>query len=589
MDRKNPIWMGRTALAAATLAAFAGCSDAPAPSPSGRISQADASHAPGRFQLPPDVRPVALEISETEQPIIANPFLRAPLPTPFSPAVIGLPPLPEQPDVEPAQPQPAPAPAAPRYMPLIEAAPQSDAPVAVPAPRLEEPNASFSLEAPQNMTPPAQQPNMGPSEIEGSRWSNNVVPAPAPVLAPVPQPAAPELSLDQMESFPLQPGVPNDVQEQHELRSLPELPPAPELSSQPPIFMPRLEAQPAPQPPIEQQAQPERRPEPQPQNADPAPLVQSPPAQLAPVAIPNEAFAMPPQAPQNDLLDLHAMAAVRGRAQSLIEHGFSLAQRGAFFSARAELIQSLRLLTQTLDTERRTHEYSEALAEGLLALEEASDFVPEGSRLEANVNLERLIQSHRTPILRNVDASQLTPLVAAQQYFSHAQDRLAFACGGIPEASASLYGLAKLQPYLKSGSGGDKALIGPRSIALHQSAFIADPQNILAANELGVMLARYGQLADAKHVFVKGLRQQSLAETWNNLARVHELLGEQEMASLAREEAKYAAAHGGVAPKSNFVRWVSPDAFAAQQRQDGTAIGPQRPDVSRQPQTYQQR
>lgn len=487
---------------------------------------------------------------------------------------------------------PMPAPAAPRYMPLIEAEPQNDAPIAVPAPRMEEPETSFSLQAPQNGGSQPTKPDMGPSQIEGSRWSSTPAPAPAPIAAPTWE--KPEVSLDQMESFPLQPGMPTEPQERHEIRSLPELPPTPQLSSQPPVFMPRIEAQAAPQPPIDLPVQPVRESQPampiaQPHIAQPAPLVQSPPAQLSPVAIPTEAFQGQPQAPRNQQLDLHAMAAVRGRAQSLIEHGFSLAQRGAFFSARAELIQSLRLLTQTLDTERQTHDYSEALADGLLALEEASDFVPEGSRLEANINLQRVIQSHRTPILKNVDASQLTPLVAAQQYFSHAQDRLAFACGGIPEASASLYGLAKLQPYLKSGNGGDKALIGPRSIALHQSAFIADPQNILAANELGVMLARYGQLADAKQVFVRGLRHQSLAETWNNLAKVHELLGEQDMANLAREEAKYAAAHGGVAPKSNFVRWVSPDAFAAQQRRDATTIGPQRPDVSRQPQTYQQR
>ncbi|MCC9609283.1 hypothetical protein LOC68_05995 [Blastopirellula sp. JC732] len=581
MDRKHPIWMGPTALAAATLAALTGCSDAPT-SPSARISQANSIKAPGRFHLPADVRPVALEITEgdTEQ-TIENPFLQSKLPTPFASSVIGLPPLPEA-SPEPAA--PAPTPEAPRYMPLIEAQPQSEAPVAVPAPRLDEPDASFSLEGPQISAPSAATPNMGPSKLEGSRWSNSPLPPAAPIAKPeptpeaIPAPQTPEYSLDQMELFPLEPGTPNEPEHRHEMRSLPAMPPAPELSAQPPAFMPRIEAEPAPQP-VRQL----------PPAAVAAPLVQGPPAQLAPLTIPPQAFNAPPQSPTDKRLDLHAMTAVRGRAQSLIEHSFSLAQRGAFFSARAELIQALRLLTQTLDTERQTHEYSEALAEGLLALEEASDFVPEGSRLEANVNLERLIQSHRTPILKNVDASQLTPLVAAQQYFSHAQDRLATACGGVPEASAALYGLAKLQPYLKSGSGGDKALIGPRSIALHQSAFLADPQNILAANELGVFLARYGQLNDAKAVFVKGLRAHSLADTWNNLAKVHELLGEQEMANLAREEAKYAAAQGGVAPKGNFVRWVSPEAFANQQRRDETMLGPQRPDVSRQPQTYQQR
>ncbi|TWT30035.1 hypothetical protein [Blastopirellula retiformator] len=582
MDRKHPIWMGPTAFAAATLAALTGCSDAPT-SPSARVSKAGSLDAPGRFHAPADVRPVALEITEgAADQTIENPYLQSQLPTPFASSVIGLPPLPEA-AAENAQPAPAPVqptPTTQRYMPLIEAQPQLEAPITVPEPRLDEPDSTFSLQAPQNSAPQPAKPDMGPSKLEGSRWSNNPAPAPRKTSEPMPaaSPQSPEVSLDQLELFPLQPGAPSKPAPRHEMRSLPELPPPPELSQQPPAFMPRIEAEVAPQP------EPQRTPV-----APAAPLVQSPPAQLSPVAIPPQAFAAAPSNPAHQRLDLHAMAAVRGRAQSLIEHSFLLAQRGAFFSARAELIQALRLLTQTLDTERQTHQYSEALAEGLLALEEASDFVPEGSRLEADINLERLIQSHRTQILKKVDASQLTPLVAAQQYFSHAQDRLAIACGGVPESSAALYGLAKLQPYLKSGSGGDKALIGPRSIALHQSAFLADPNNILAANELGVLLARYGQLSDAKQVFVKGLRSHSLADTWNNLAKVHEMLGENEMASLAREEAKYATAQGGVAPKGNFVRWVSPEAFAQQQRREETAIGLQNPDVSRQPQHFQQR
>ncbi|EAQ79979.1 hypothetical protein DSM3645_05135 [Blastopirellula marina DSM 3645] len=568
--------MGPTAFAAATLAAFAGCSDAPVASTAARLSQENTIETPRRFQLPADVRPVALEISSTEEETIENPYLLTQLPTPFASSVIGLPPLPEAADVEEVA-EPAPVPAAPRYMPLIEAQPQTaPQPVAIPAPRLEEPESSFSLQGPQNSgsspAPRQTTPRMEPSQIEDSRWSQNPEPTPAT--------RTPEVAQDELDLFPLQPGAPSQPQPPHEMRSLPEMSPPPELSSQPPVFMPRLEAK--------VEAQPQHLPPPQ-----AAPLVQSAPVLSEPapsprIAIPSRAFNGVPQTQRNTMLDQHAMTAVRGRAQSLVEHGFSLAQRGAFFSARAELIQALRLLTQTLDTERHTHQHSDALAEGLLALDEASDFVPEGSQLEANLNLKLLIQSHRTPILKNVDASQLTPLVAAQQYFSHAQDRLAMACGGVPEASAALYGLAKLQPFLKTG-GGDKALIGPRSIALHQSAFLADPQNIMAANELGVMLARYGQLTDAKQVFVSGLRQNSLAETWNNLAKVHEMLGEDDLAKLARQEAQFAIANGVVAPKSNFVRWISPEAFAAQHRVDATAIGPQRPDVSRQPQPSQQR
>ena len=55
----------------------------------------------------------------------------------------------------------------------------------------------------------------------------------------------------------------------------------------------------------------------------------------------------------------------------LARKGMSLTVRGAFYSARAEFIQALRLVAQGLDAETGGTDRSRALANGLRALEEA--------------------------------------------------------------------------------------------------------------------------------------------------------------------------------------------------------------------------
>jgi hypothetical protein len=114
-----------------------------------------------------------------------------------------------------------------------------------------------------------------------------------------------------------------------------------------------------------------------------------------------------------------AMQAVAERASELTRHGFSLAKRRAWYSARSEFVQALRLISQALDTQAKQNVHSLALARGLRALEEADDFVPKGSRLEADLNVAAIVLSHETPVLKSA-ANQATPLVAVQRYYTYA-------------------------------------------------------------------------------------------------------------------------------------------------------------------------
>jgi tetratricopeptide (TPR) repeat protein len=262
------------------------------------------------------------------------------------------------------------------------------------------------------------------------------------------------------------------------------------------------------------------------------------------------------------------MEAIGARAEELTRRGSSLAERGALYSARAEFIQALRLIAQSLDAQTGRQDHGRALAAGLRALKEADDFAPQGSQLDAELDVGRIVAGHRTPVLKVTAASGHTPLTALQCYYSFAQDRLAAACGGHPAGSAALYGLAKLQIALAGAADHEDTMYGPKAMTLHRAALLVNPQHHMAANELGVLLARYGQLQLARHALLQSIGARPRAETWHNLSVVHERLGEIQLAQQARREAELAnrrtrdrraAAH--MSQVGALIRWVDAAEF----------------------------
>ena len=252
------------------------------------------------------------------------------------------------------------------------------------------------------------------------------------------------------------------------------------------------------------------------------------------------------------------------QGREYINEGIRQAQRGAIYSSRAQFIKVLRLVSQSLDAQSNSKQHSEALAAGMRALKEAADFRPSGASLEANLDLGRLITSHRTPLLHDQDTSKLSPLAALQAYHAYAEQQLAIAGGHELTAADALYGLAKLQPHLDVAGANQDSYDGPVAMSYYQAALLIYPDHYLAANELGVLFARFGQLKDAREVlrFAASVNPDC-AETWLNLARIHEKLGESDLAKLAHEE--WRSLSGTAAPPDPAatgrpqVQWVTPD------------------------------
>jgi hypothetical protein len=260
-----------------------------------------------------------------------------------------------------------------------------------------------------------------------------------------------------------------------------------------------------------------------------------------------------------------AMQGVRQQANDHLRSGLAVASRGAFYSGRADFIQALRVLAQALDAQSRKRSHSESLARGLIALEEADDFVPKGSALEAELNVASIVSAHRTPVLKESKPSP-TPLEALQAYYTYAHDQLAAASEHEPSASLALYALGKTHLALARESREAEALHSPKAVTLLRASLTVDASNHLAANELGVLLAGYGQLAEARDALVHAVSLGGPVEAWHNLSVVHERLGENELAraAIAKWEAASRRARSGPAAEASTsgVRWVDAATFA---------------------------
>jgi tetratricopeptide (TPR) repeat protein len=269
------------------------------------------------------------------------------------------------------------------------------------------------------------------------------------------------------------------------------------------------------------------------------------------------------------------------RAQAHISYALELAERGAVESAQAEFRTALELVAEALDadTKNAARAHARAVKSGLTAIEEANDFVSEDAASDIDTNLSQFAAIHHTPILKQANAAGMTRAEALQRYHMYATQQLAFAGGHSAIASSALYGLGRAESTNAAGAGVHNPLGGANAISFYQAALHVDPQNYVAANELGVLMARYGDLAAAQEQFVRSLTVHPQPETWHNLAAVYRYMGQNEKAAQAdaeREKLVAAAREAGVTNAvaaggvtKPLLRWVDVDTFAA----SGTPYG----------------
>lgn len=247
-----------------------------------------------------------------------------------------------------------------------------------------------------------------------------------------------------------------------------------------------------------------------------------------------------------------------------IRHGFELAGRGAIFAARAEFIAALRLIAQGLDNDGNTAIHSQSLVAALTAMKEAQDFIPAAGKFEGELDLPPIVAGHRTPVLKTVPADQLQSMRALKQYFTFAQEQLALAAGREVSGSIALGALGKLHAALAGKPNPEIVAPEAKAVTFFQAAILVCPRNYMAANDLGVLLARNGDLMGARRMLEHSVLVNRRSENFNNLSVVYRRLGQQRLAELATQKALAAKAAETARQRNasllagGSVQWVNP-------------------------------
>ena len=290
----------------------------------------------------------------------------------------------------------------------------------------------------------------------------------------------------------------------------------------------------------------------------------------------------------NDM-NTHLPAAAE-RSATLVRRASTLAGRGALYSARHDLEASLLILSQALDAFHGTTEFTRCLREGLWAMEEASDFSPTEGMQRMSVDVRNTVSKHRSKVILADEAAQLSPLDAERKYYAFAQEHLAASVGGSTVGAHAMYGIGKLYMGMVQLEANGERLHGPRAMMMHQTALLVDHSHSLAANELGVLLARSGRLREACDVLRHGAASNGPPDTWRNLADVYDRMGAMDLAQHARVEWQRSAQFANqqstqvmTAPNGLAIRWVDKATF--ERGTSGSLVQPMAPTPTQMPET----
>lgn len=236
-----------------------------------------------------------------------------------------------------------------------------------------------------------------------------------------------------------------------------------------------------------------------------------------------------------------------------IEYGKSLSRRGAAYAARQEFYASLRILAQSHDKQIGGTAYTEALRNGIVAIKEAQDFIVTDTETQIGLNVSDVIETHSTKVISTESAQSMTAIEAVQRYFAYASHQLSRCGGQNVVAAEALYCLGKLHSVEANNGPNPSKLDVAKSMVYHQAAVSADPYNYRSLNELGVLYANSGRFEESKQMLKKSLRINQLPQAWQNLAVIHQRMGENNLAELAIREFQMTSAQ---AP-SSAIQWTA--------------------------------
>ena len=275
---------------------------------------------------------------------------------------------------------------------------------------------------------------------------------------------------------------------------------------------------------------------------------------------------IPAKIDQADILDgiapvqMGISEAVAQQAVHHIEYGKSLARRGASQAAGQEFLSALKVIAQGNDTVAQSNQFSRALGQAVLAMREARDFVSSNVETQMVVEVSGITESHRSNVIRPEQAKTTTPSQAMKKYFAFAQQKFDEAGGRNPVTAEVFYCLGKLHSVASFNQSVPNKLDVAKAITFHRAALLSDETNHRSANELGVLMVKTGQLDEATKLFKKSLIANPTPQTWKNLAKTHQRMGQTQLAKLANTEFSIAARTPSA---SSSIEWMPTSKFNA--------------------------
>ncbi len=197
-----------------------------------------------------------------------------------------------------------------------------------------------------------------------------------------------------------------------------------------------------------------------------------------------------------------------------------LLARRAYLSAMHEANDAVIRLVRVLDLKQNRFASEPVWAQAQQALREAQEFTSVNRIATDTELLARLIQSHETPILKDTNVSDLTPLAAAQHYRAYAEQCLVSASQSHPWFAELYYCLGRsLQSQAESNPAKADALMH-QALSYFRAAQAIDPANATNANQLGYVLLKLDRPSEAINQLQQVVQLPNCPlEAWQNLAQ----------------------------------------------------------------------
>ncbi len=204
-----------------------------------------------------------------------------------------------------------------------------------------------------------------------------------------------------------------------------------------------------------------------------------------------------------------------------------LLNRKAYFSAREEAEAAMLYLVRVLDLMSNGYTSEPAWHAACKAMQEAEDFSTAQRLTSDSGFLRRIILSHETPVLKDVDASTLAPLAAAQHYRQYAEHKLAESAQGHPWAAEVIYALGRTyQAQADVADDGSEQTLRWKAVTLYRGARTVAPYNSVATNQLGYVLLQMDRPVDAREALVASINSNPSLAAYENLVETSRRLGD---------------------------------------------------------------